>query len=268
MKISVITPNFNGARFLETCIRSVVAQRENGFDLEFIVVDGGSSDQSHDILKRWEKYIDLLIIEKDKGPADAINKGFRAASGDWIAWLNADDFYLPSALRRAIATAQEFPSSSFVFGKCIIVDEDGQEIRRGITRFKELFFPISSRFVHQSINYISQPATLIRAAAARAAGPLRPDLKAAFDYEFFLRLWRQGVARRVPGPPLAAFRWHESSISGSQFDRQFREEFEVAKLDAGPWSIQTFLHWFVRWGIVFSYRAMQWHRKRIHARGR
>lgn len=256
MKVSIITPNFNGARHLEECLHSVQAQRRNGLEIEHIVLDAGSTDGSREILMRHRGALAHLIIEPDRGPADAINKGFHLATGEWVAWLNADDRYADDAVIRAMQIAASHPRASFVFGRCRIIDESGREIRKGITRFKELFFPVSSRFVFQCINYISQPATFFRRSAVEAVGPLRLDLKAAFDYEFFLRLWRHGGAARIPGPPLADFRWHPASISGQHFARQFQEEFEAAKADAGRFAPQTLIHWFVRWGIVWSYSWM------------
>jgi len=100
MKFSVITPNFNGERFLETTIRSVLEQRKDGVFLEYIVVDGNSTDGSLDILKRYEDEIDLLIREDDTGPANALNKGLRNATGEVISWLNSDDIYYPDTLKR------------------------------------------------------------------------------------------------------------------------------------------------------------------------
>lgn len=256
LKISLITPNWNGARYLEACLQSVHAQRADGVELEHIVVDGGSRDASLEIIGRHRAGIDQLLVEPDRGPADAINKGLRLATGAWVGWLNADDVLCPGALARAVDTALRHPRAALLFGRCRIIDEDDREIRKGITRFKECFFPISSRFTFQCINYISQPATLFRRDAVVAAGPLREDLKAAFDYEFFLRLLRQGGAVRVPGGPLAAFRWHASSISGQHFARQFKEEYDAACADAGRFSPQALLHLGVRWGIVASYSLM------------
>lgn len=263
--ISVITPNFNGARFLDRCLRSVLSQRDHGVQLEYLVIDGGSHDGSREIIERYGASIDTLICEPDEGPAMAINKGLRRAGGDWVAWLNADDFYYPGALARAVETMKGHPSRALGFGRCAIVDEDDREIRKGITRFKELFFPLSSRFMIQTINYISQPAMLFRRDAMQAAGLLREDLKAAWDYDFILRLWRQGGAVCIGGQPLAAFRWHAGSISGRHFSRQFKEEYEVAVADAGRFSAQALLHAGVRYGIVSAYTLMAW-RRGWHAR--
>jgi glycosyltransferase involved in cell wall biosynthesis len=262
MRLSIITPNWNGDRYLEQTLRSVVSQRAQGAEVEFIVVDGQSTDGSAGILARYRKDIDVLICEPDHGPASAINKGLQRATGDVIGWLNADDTYRPGALERVTRMMESQPRRALCFGHCLIVNEAGSEIRNGITRFKELFFPLSCRFMIQCINYVSQPAMFFRRGAMEKAGPLREDLKCAWDYEFLLRLWRQGGAARIPGPPLAAFRWHEASISGRLFRRQFKEEWDAAVADAGRFSPQALLHLGVRWGIVGSYSAMAWARQR------
>ena len=257
MNVSIITPNYNGERFIEKTIASVLAQREPGVELEYIVMDGASRDRSLEIINRHRAWIDRIISEPDGGPASAINKGLRMASGDLIAWLNADDLYHPGAMKRAIAAMESHPRAALCFGRCRIIDEKGLEIRRGITRFKESFFPFSCRFMIQSINYISQPATFFRRTTLEKAGLLREDLKAAFDYDLILRLWRHGGACRIAGPPVSDFRWRPDSISGSAFKRQFKEEFDIAAADAGRFSLQTLVHWFVRRGIVGSYTLMQ-----------
>jgi len=265
MKVSVITPNFNGEAHLEATLRSILQQREDGIDLEYLFIDGASKDRSMDIVGRYRDQIQHVVSEPDRGPHSAINKGLRLATGDLIAWLNADDLYHPHAIRRAIATMTAHPGRALCFGRCRIVNEQGDEVRHGITRFKEAFFPFSCRFLVQSINYISQPAIFFRRSVVQQIGFLREDMKAAWDYDYILRLWRHGGAIRIPGPePIADFRWHPGSISGSHFKRQFKEEFEVAVADAGRFSPQAFLHWFVRWGIVGSYSLMAAHRQRTN----
>jgi glycosyltransferase involved in cell wall biosynthesis len=233
--------------------------------LEYIVVDGGSRDSSQDIINKFKPDISRAISEPDRGPTNAINKGVRLATGDIIGWLNADDRYYPGALERVARVMTEHPSKALCFGHCPIIDEQGNEIRTGITRFKECFFPVSCRFAIQCINYISQPAVFFRRSAYEKAGPIREDMKAAFDYDLILRLWRHGGAVRVNNPPLAAFRWHESSISGQHFRVQFKEELDSAVRDAGAISLQTLLHVGVRWGIVWSYSAMAMLRRKAKA---
>jgi glycosyltransferase involved in cell wall biosynthesis len=262
MKVSVVIPCYNSAGFLRGALHSIELQKRPDIRVEVLVIDGGSTDQTAEVLDEFSDLIDVRLSEPDQGPADAINKGFERAGGDIVAWLNADDRYAEGAIARAVDTLAKYPEASFVFGKCPIVTPEGEEIRKGITRFKEAFFPISSRFTFQCINYISQPSCFFRAEAVRAAGPLRLDLKAAWDYEFLLRMWRQGPGIRVKDAPLARFCWHPESISGQHFRQQFAEEYEAAKADAGRWSLQTLAHWCVRWGIVGAYSLMQRRRTR------
>jgi glycosyltransferase involved in cell wall biosynthesis len=261
MRFTVITPNYNGAAFLEQAIRSVVSQREQGLDLEYIVVDGKSTDGSLDIIQRFEKHIGRVIVEEDTGPANAINKGFAASTGEVVSWLNADDLYMPGALGRIQVAMKRNPDASFCFGRCPIIDEDGREIRKPITRFKEAFFPVSSPFTLQCVNYVSQPAVFFRRSALEHAGFLREDWIAAWDYDLWLRLLKQGRAVRIEGSPLAAFRWHEASIGGNRFSVQFKEELDAVISDAGPLAPQTLIHHGVRWGIVGIYSMMAWRRK-------
>jgi len=237
-------------------MESVLAQRRAGVDLEYIVVDGGSTDGSRAILERYRTELARLVVEPDRGPASAINKGLALARGEIVGWLNADDLYRPGSLARVAAAFAQRPDRALGFGRCRIVDENGCEIRKGITRFKDVFHPISCRFLIQTLNYISQPAMFFRRSAFERAGPLREDLRAAFDYDLILRLWRQGGGFRIAGPPLADFRWHPDSISGRGFREQFREEYEAARRDAGRWAPQVWLHAGVRWGIVTIYARM------------
>ena len=261
MRFSIITPNYNGARYLEKTILSVLDQRRD-VELEYIVVDGGSTDRSSDIIAQYCTDIDTVIIEEDTGPANALNKGFKVATGDVVAWLNSDDTYYPGTLARVQEGFECNPSAAMYFGGCSIVDENGSDIRSMISQFKELFFPLSSRFTYQCINYLSQPSLFFSGSAVQQAGLLREDMVAAWDYEYILRLWHYGKAVRIYGAPLAAFRWHESSISGQNFRVQFEEEYLAAGKDAGRVSLQTVLHYFVRWGIVAAYMAMSYGRKK------
>lgn len=258
-KITVVTPCYNSAATISVLLDSIDAQAENesAFELEHIVMDGGSKDETLRILETRAKPWRKVISQKDKGPADAINHGFALATGDYVAWLNADDAYAPRALLRAMRALEANPKASFAFGRCPIVDENDTEIRRPVTRFKEFFFPFQSRFMLQILNYVSQPASLFRKSALDAAGPLRLGFKAAWDYDLLLRLLHQGPAVRIKGTaPVAFFRWTPGSISGSNFRRQFSEELNIAMADAGRFSLQALLHRCVRIGIVTIYSIM------------
>lgn len=257
MKISILTPNYNGARWLARSMDSVLAQElAPGDELEYLFLDGGSTDGSLKIAEARRDRLAAFVSEKDAGPADALNKGFRLATGDLVGWLNADDAYRPGALAQTLAAAKAYPQAAFFFGKCRIVDEAGREIRGFPTFVKNACFPFSSRFLLQCINYVSQPASWFRRSALATAGGLRTDFKAAWDYDLTLRLWRQGGGVRIPGPPLADFQWYPGSISGTHYERQFEEEWRAAAADAGRFSPQAAIHWGVRHGIVACYRLM------------
>jgi glycosyltransferase involved in cell wall biosynthesis len=262
VKITVVTPNLNGMPFLEATLASVARQTGDGLDVEYIVVDGGSTDGSLECLARYGDLVSQVIELPASGPAAAINAGFAAATGDVVAWLNSDDVYRDNALARVVAEFTAHPDLAMTFGHCPIIDEEDNEIRHFITWFKECFFPLSSRATLQIINYISQPATFFSRRAIQEAGPIREDMKAAFDYEFLLRLWRTGPVRWLKNPAVSCFRWHERSISAGHFETQFREELDVARRDAGRFSLQYLLHTLVRIGIVGSYKAMAHQRKR------
>ncbi|MBU1567007.1 MAG: glycosyltransferase [Proteobacteria bacterium] len=267
MRFSIITPNYNGAAFLEETIRSVLQQREMGVEIEYIIIDGGSTDHSHAIIENYRSEISSLVIEKDTGPANAINKGFALASGDIIAWLNADDLYFPGTLQRVREMFELQEGLALCFGRCPIIDENGVEIRPFITRFKEGFFPLSSQYTFQCINYISQPALFFSREAMVRAGKLREDMVAAWDYEFMLKLWHFGRGAVIPGGPIAAFRWHDQSISGQNYKIQFKEELDAVIAELGGWKLQVLLHHGVRWGIVGAYNAMANVRKYKHKFG-
>lgn len=255
-RISIITPSYNSGRFIRDCVQSIHAQKAEGHEIEHIVMDGGSSDETLEVLEEFAGSITQVVSEPDEGPADAINKGLARTTGDILCWLNADDIYAPGALSRVCEVFAAQPEAAFVFGHCPIVNEAGEEIRKPITRFKEFYYPLNCRFVFQCINYISQPAMFFRRSAFDEAGPIRLDLKAAWDYEFLLRLWHVGPGIRVQRPELAQFRWHPGSISGGHFETQFNEEFRAAVEDAGRFSLQAFIHWWVKTGIILSYKAM------------
>jgi glycosyltransferase involved in cell wall biosynthesis len=261
MRFSIITPNFNGEQFLEETLSSVIQQCSDNIELEYLVIDGNSTDNSHAIFSRYSSHINRLVIEEDSGPANAINKGFALATGDVIAWLNADDIYYPGTLERVRQAMEMTPQAAICFGSCTIINEQGEIARSAITNIKEFFYPFSSRFTFQCINYLSQPSVFFRRQALDQAGPLREDMIAAWDYEFFLRLWHCGKSHYIKGEPLSSFRWHQKSISGQNFEIQFKEEYEAARGDAGRNSLQTFLHFFVRWGIVGIYSLMAVSRK-------
>lgn len=258
LKISVITPSFNQAGFIRRTIESVQSQAGRGslFELEHIVVDGGSTDGTVEVLESYGPAV-RWVSEKDEGQADALNKGLAIAAGDIIGWVNSDDLYEPGALSAVAAAFAADEATQWVYGKVRIVDQDGREIRRWITRYKNLRMRRYSYAKLLAENWVSQMGVFWRASAGREAGPFRKDLHYCMDYNYWLRL-----GARWPGVfldrYLAAFRWYPSSKSGAGFGRQFREELDVAReAAAGKHPIAILTHRLHYAKIVGAYTLMR-----------
>jgi hypothetical protein len=182
-KISVVTPSYNKARFLEDCIISVLNQDYP--NLEYFIIDGGSTDQSVDIIKKYERQISFWTSESDEGQSDAINKGFRIASGDIVAWLNADDFYLPGAFATVAEAYQENSEASFYFGDGLRVDEAGLSKNGFFPGGRVLFNQVALIF---GLNYILQPAAFINRSYLVNINYLDSTLHYVMDADLWIRL--------------------------------------------------------------------------------
>lgn len=225
MKISIITPSFNQARFLDRTVRSVVGQ-EGDFELEYLVLDGGSTDGSVDILRRYEDRV-FWLSGPDRGQVDAINRGLRMATGAIVGWLNSDDVLLPGTLARVARVFAESPGAVWMHGRCRIIDEQDRTIRAWIDLYKH------RRCLNHSFqrllteNYVSQMTAFWRRDAHDAVGFLDESVPLAFDYDLWLRLARIAPPVYVHDY-LACFRWYDTSKSGAQFIRQAREDLAIA----------------------------------------
>jgi glycosyltransferase involved in cell wall biosynthesis len=209
-RITIVTPSFNQGQFLEETIRSVLLQ---GYpNLEYIVVDGGSTDTSVSIIRKYEPWLAHWVSEKDRGQSHAINKGFAEATGDILAWLNSDDFYMPNALSRVVA---EFSGShGLVIGEIAYVDAHSRFLKRIKTPLEAGCRPVAvlqngliKDFRHP------QPAMFWTREVHVKAQPLAEDLHYVMDLDFLLRAMALGVKPRVCESLWTCFRWHESSKS-------------------------------------------------------
>ena len=225
MRVSIVTPSYNQAPFIERTLRSVLDQDHP--DVEYIVMDGGSTDGTVAIL---ERYAARLVWEsrKDRGQSDAINKGLRAATGEIVAYLNADDVYEPRALTRVVEFFRAHPEAQWVYGRCRIVDEADREIRRAITVYKNLASRTYSYAKLLTENFIPQPATFWRRTLLAEVGDFEEDENWCMDYDYWLRIGRRhapGVIREY----LARFRYHPGTKSGSAFVRQLDDQQRLAR---------------------------------------
>lgn len=252
MKISIVIPSYNQAYFIRKTLDSILAQEIN-HDLEVIVVDGGSDDGTVDILENYGKAI-IYISEKDEGQADAVNKGVKKASGDIIGWLNSDDLYEPGALKKVLDRFSDNPDCQWVYGKCRIINEEGGEIMKGITRYKNASLKRYTIGKLYRENFISQPAVFFRKELFMDAGLLDTTLNYALDYDLWLRFAKRSTPCYIDAY-LAQFRRHGTSKSETGTRDQFREEYEVC-LRYGPSGVSKFIHWINMYKIVLGYRLI------------
>ncbi|KUK46398.1 MAG: Putative glycosyltransferase, partial [Anaerolinea thermophila] len=189
--ISIITPSYNQAAFLETTLQSVLDQEYT--NLEYLVVDGKSTDGSQDIIRRYADRIAWWVSEKDNGQADAINKGLLRAQGDIIAWLNSDDFYLPGTLIKVADHFQTHPETGLLFGNLLAVDETGDQINTlryaGYTLADLMTFHI-----------IGQPAVFFRREVLQQAGLLDLSYQYLLDHQLWIRMASICQMRYIPEP--------------------------------------------------------------------
>ena len=213
--LSIVTPSYNQGRFIEETITSVLSQ-EGDFFLDYMVVDGGSTDTSVDLIIKYESLLQRKewpircrgieyhwLSEKDNGQTDAIMKGFRMAKGEVLAWLNSDDTYLPGALQTAADAFSKEPGITVLYGKCHFTDVEDKVIGK---------YPTEAFDVKRlaQFNFICQPSTFFRRSALDAVSGLDSDLHYVMDYDLWIRLAGNYQFTYLP-EFLSTYRLHEES---------------------------------------------------------
>lgn len=200
MKISVVVPSFNHGPFLEQCLLSIFEQSTPNIALDVIVMDGGSLDQSVDIIRKYEQRLAFWVSQPDGGQTAALVEGFRRSSGDVMCWLNSDDFFLGGALAKVADEFVTNPEAGVVYGDAIWVERDGTEIKLQ----KEIEF--DEKILLWVYNYIPQPSTFWRRDLWERSDKLDPRLVCAMDYDLWLKFLRAGGSFRHISAPLSAMR--------------------------------------------------------------
>jgi glycosyltransferase involved in cell wall biosynthesis len=222
--VSIVTPSYNQAQFLERTIQSVLNQKYP--NLEYIIIDGGSTDGSVEIIRKYENDLSAWISEPDQGQAHAINKGFRLAKGEIQAWLNSDDVYHPGAVEQAVSLLLKNPQVGMVYGDTDLINESDQVI--GQYDAKQTNY----RRLMQGYSNIPQPAAFWRAKLWSQFGPLDTSLYFAMDFDLWVRFSKVTEIRYDP-KLWASFRMHQHSKSTTVFDRCWPEMRKVHKREGG-----------------------------------
>lgn len=205
--ISVVTPSYNQARFLEDTLRSVVSQ--NYPRTEHIVIDGGSTDGSVELIRRYAPHLHYWVSEKDRGQSHALNKGLALAHGDVLTWLNSDDTYLPDALATVGDLFARHPEVDLVYGDFVYTDVDGHPLRR-----RHVFATMTYETLLYH-DYLGQPAVFFRRSLFDKVGPVDESLHYCMDWDLFLRMWRVCRPLHVP-VVLATYRLDQSAKSNAE----------------------------------------------------
>ena len=237
MKISIITTNFNTDKYLEQTIKSILSQKGD-FDLEYIITDGGSKDNSLDIIKKYDKEIKegkwgshvefKYVSEKDRGQSDGINKGLRMATGEVVAFLNADDLYIDGTLEKVVTYFKENSGCMWLTGYCKIIDENNNEIRKYITDYKNR--KLNNFSLNQLLieNCISQPATFWRKAFMDKLGYLDESLHYSMDQDYWARMELESHLHLIR-EYLAEFRFTSDTKTGSSIEKTLSDSRLIAR---------------------------------------
>jgi len=243
--ITVVTPTYNQGRFIEETIRSILLQ---GYpNLEYIIFDGGSTDETLEIIRKYEPWISFWVSERDRGQSDAINKGFHRAHGEIIAWLNSDDTYLPGGLQNIARAFAEDSETAMIYGGCNIVDEEG----RLNTRYPSRDFDL--KILITAWNFIPQPATFFRHDAYRAVGEVDLDLHYSMDRDLWIRFGRQFRARRIE-PLVATIRYYDECKTKAISRAGRRERLMICRKYGGSIFSRVYRQYFmdeIRMGVEF-----------------
>jgi len=252
-RISIITPSFNQGKYIRATINSVLSQ--NYQNLEYFVIDGGSTDGTVKILKSYGKKISW-VSEKDEGQADAINKGLRLAKGEILAYLNSDDLYLPGALKR-IGEYYAKTGADWITGDCVTINEDGSKRKNnwlisGYKRFlMALYSPTTLRIAD---SMLPQPSTFWSRRAYKRVGEFDPKYHYVMDYDYWLRMAKHYRPHDLK-LALSGFRFQSDSKSQTGREKLMAEGLVALKANgARPWELK--LHHLHSDLTLFIYRLI------------
>lgn len=213
MKISIIIPSYNLGQYIKRTIESVLSQ--DYLNKELIVVDGGSTDNTIDILRSYGDKI-FWISEEDNGQSDAINKGFKMASGEVVAWINADDYYEPNILSKVVEEFSKDTSISILYGKCKSISETETVINTPPSN-------ITAKKLINSGNLIYQPSSFYNSVLVKKVGYLDDNLNYWMEYDLYIKLLKQNPGHFLD-QVLSNFTVREDQKSNSKNQKEMEDE--------------------------------------------
>jgi glycosyltransferase involved in cell wall biosynthesis len=223
LKFSIIIPSYNQGQFIERTILSILNQSFLNFEL--IIIDGGSNDNTTEILRKYDSKISYWVSEKDEGQSDAFNKGFERATGDVIGWINSDDIYYPDAFSKAAAFFEMDAETDALFGNYDFIDENDSIIHSK----KEIVFDPETAYWTKKCNH-ANVAGFFKKTCFLKSGLLNPNLHFAMDYDLYLRFGLDGLNFRQMKTPFGAYRIHTTSKSASLNPKMLAEVEKVHKM--------------------------------------
>ncbi|MEM6265761.1 MAG: glycosyltransferase family 2 protein [Bacteroidota bacterium] len=239
-KISIVTPSYNQAQFIEDTMQSVLGQRYP--NLEYIVMDGGSNDGSADLIQRCEDQLAHWQSAKDDGQAAAINEGFALATGDILAWLNSDDMYMPGALKH-IAALLDVSKPQIAFGNCIHIHHEKHTAWGSKVPQRHATLDL------RAYDYLIQPSCFWTRKAWETTGQLNTDLNFSFDWDWFLRAQQKQVTF-IPTPEyLSCYRIHSEHKTGTGGHKRIEELTHILQTYHSLTLAEAYQRWWKDWRV-------------------
>jgi glycosyltransferase involved in cell wall biosynthesis len=228
-KISIITPSFNQGHFLEETINSIIIQ--NYPNIEYIIIDGGSTDNTINIIKKYQNFITYWVSEKDEGPSHALRKGLDMATGEIVCYLNSDDYFLPDTLNKISHYFSERPDLDIIYGHGFICDENSVIVKPIYSNKWNL-----SLYLHGYVTLVQQ-STFFRSKAYQYTNGINTQNKTCWDGELWVDMSLAQCKFHRINEHLSVFRIHNLSITGSQTnyeaymkdEKRIREKCNVKK---------------------------------------
>ena len=245
-KISIVTPSYNQGGFLRETIESIVNQSYP--NLEYFIIDGGSTDESVDIIREYEARIDWWVSEKDRGQSHAINKGFEKATGELLCWVNSDDILFPDCLHRVATCYLNSNKPHLIHTNFVHIDSDGVVVRM-------IRIPQQSRFfMYRGVWSVSAPSAFFSAELLHNVGYLNTDLHMSMDLDLWLRMMKAGARLLYISDYLGAFRLHQNSKTSTKLSSHklrdiFREQDYIFDTGLSGTTLRSRFMWRMVWKI-------------------